>query len=357
MPTSGIVPALGQEYVPANEAQVIQEIERISLDLLRADYQPHTRPAKRDAHAKHHGCVRAEFTVESDLPEYLKVGVFQAPRSFHAWVRLSNGARYTQNDGKGDTRGFAIKLLGITGDKVLDAERHAETQDFTLVNHPVFAIRNAADYLELFHWREKGEKAILRFFFPSFNPTQWRLHEFGISREINAKKISSPLGIQYWSMVPYQLGSQAVKYMVKPRSISPAIATPPKSPHYLHDTMVSHLAAREAVFDFFVQVQTDPATMPVEDPTMRWDEAQSAFKKVATLTIPAQSFDSVEQMQFCENLSYTPWHALPEHRPLGGINRVRRVVYEASARFRHDLNGSPYREPTEAEFLAGTLTF
>jgi Catalase len=357
MSNPGTALALGQEYAPANEAQAIAEIERISLDLLRADYQPHTIPAKRDAHAKHHGCVRAQFTVKSELPASLKVGVFREPRTFHAWVRFSNGARYTQNDGKGDTRGIAIKLLGVPGDKVLESERHEQTQDFTLVNHPVFAIRNAADYLELFHWREKGEKAILRFFFPGLNPTQWRLHEFGISRAINAKKISSPLDIQYWSMVPYKLGDQAIKYMVKPRSPAPAIATPPQNPHYLHEVMVNHLADREAVFDFFVQVQTDPVKMPVEDPTISWDEALSPFQPVATLTIPAQAFNSAEQMEFCEHLSYTPWHALPEHCPLGGINRVRRVVYEASARFRHDLNNMPYREPTEAEFMTGKLTF
>jgi hypothetical protein len=355
MQNQGTALALGKEYPPANEDKIIQEIERISLELLRADYAPNTRPAKRDAHAKHHGCVRAEFIVE-DVPDALKIGVFQAPRSFHAWVRFSNGARYTQNDGKGDTRGMAIKLLGVTGDKVLESEKHEQTQDFTLVNHPVFAIRNAADYLELFNWRQKGEKAVLRFFFPSLNPASWRLHEFGISREINAKKIASPLGIQYWGMVPYQLGDQAVKVMAKPRVIAPDI-TPPKSNNYLHEVMVSHLADREAIFDFFVQVQTDPVKMPVEDPTIRWDEAQSPFQKVATLKIAPQSFDSAEQMQFCENLSYTPWHALPEHRPLGGVNRVRRVVYEASARFRHNLNGAPYREPTEEEFLTGKLTF
>ena len=53
--------------------------------------------------------------------------------------------------------------------------------------------------------------------------------------------------------------------------------------------------------------------MPVENPTIAWDEAASPFRKVATIRIPAQTFDTPEQMTFCENLSYTPWHALPEH--------------------------------------------
>ena len=68
---------------------------------------------------------------------------------------------------------------------------------------------------------------------------------------------------------------------------------------------------------------------------------------VASITIPAQSFDSPEQDAFCENLSFTPWHCIDAHRPLGGINRVRRVVYEAISRLRHDLNAAPRREPTD----------
>jgi hypothetical protein len=99
-----------------------------------------------------------------------------------------------------------------------------------------------------------------------------------------------------------------------------------------------------------VQLQTDPVRMPIEDPTIDWDESLSPYRKVATLKIPPQTFDSPEQMEFCENLSYTPWHSIPEHKPLGGINRVRKVVYESMANLRHDLNDVPRREPTVEEF-------
>jgi hypothetical protein len=47
-----------------------------------------------------------------------------------------------------------------------------------------------------------------------------------------------------------------------------------------------------------------------------------------------------------EQLSSTPWHALPEHRPLGSINRARRVVYDAVSKYRHEQNNEPRREPT-----------
>lgn len=65
----------------------------------------------------------------------------------------------------------------------------------------------------------------------------------------------------------------------------------------------------------------------------------SPFVTVATLKVPPQDFDSREQNLFCDNLSYNPWHALPEHRPLGGINRLRQAVY---------LNVSAYRQQRNA---------
>ncbi len=340
---------LGQEYIPVGEDSVIRAIEQISLTLLKDDYPGNIRPAKRDAHAKHHGCVKAEFIVETNLPDELKVGIFREPRTFPTWVRFSNGARESQADAKGDTRGIAIKLLGVEGEKVLEGEKHLQTHDFTLVNHPVFAIRNAQDYLDLFNLRSKGEKQIIWFFLNSPNPLRWRLHEFGITQAIQRKKISNPLAIQYWSMVPYQFGAVAAKYSVKPTTTTP-VSVDRTSKHYLHEAMVEHLAQQPASFDFLVQLQTDPVKMPIEDPTIAWDEALSPYRKVATLTISPQSFDSVEQMQFCENLTYTPWHALPEHRPLGGINRVRRGVYESLAKLRHTLNEVPQEEPTVEAF-------
>ena len=81
--------------------------------------------------------------------------------------------------------------------------------------------------------------------------------------------------------------------------------------------------------------------MPVEDPSVEWDEAVSPFVTVATLKIPKQTFDSEPQMAYCEALSFTPWHSLPEHQPIGGINRIRKVVYERASTLRHTANGVP----------------
>ncbi|MEJ7605604.1 MAG: hypothetical protein WKF37_04920 [Bryobacteraceae bacterium] len=119
------------------------------------------------------------------------------------------------------------------------------------------------------------------------------------------------------------------------------------SSDYLKEAMVRQLSSHQATFDFAVQFQSDPDKMPIEDPGVTWDELASPFRKVATVTITSQVFDTSERREFGDNLSFNPWRCLPEHRPLGGISRARRQVYEALSAFRHERNQAPHEEPTE----------
>jgi len=52
-----------------------------------------------------------------------------------------------------------------------------------------------------------------------------------------------------------------------------------------------------------------------------------------------------EAAEVCEARSFTPWHSIAEHRPLGGISRVRKAVYQTISTLRHQLNGQPRVEP------------
>lgn len=52
-------------------------------------------------------------------------------------------------------------------------------------------------------------------------------------------------------------------------------------------------------------------------------------------------------LAFAGDPSITSWHNLPEHRPLGSINRARRMVYHAISEFRHDNNAAPRPERAE----------
>jgi hypothetical protein len=82
-----------------------------------------------------------------------------------------------------------------------------------------------------------------------------------------------------------------------------------------------------------------------------WDERKSPLRQVATIRIPKQRFLTDEKLRYCDNLSFQPWHALPEHRPLGNINRSRKIIYEMISNYRHLMNreDESLTEPTSLE--------
>jgi hypothetical protein len=141
-------------------------------------------------------------------------------------------------------------------------------------------------------------------------------------------------------------------YSIRPRSRArsriPRVPLRPPD-NYLRDTMIATLAQRDVEFDILVQVQTDPDRMPIENAAVRWPERLSPFVPVATLRIPRQKFDSPQQLAFAHNLSYNPWHCIPDHRPLGNQSRARRRMYSELSRLRQQQNTTPHVEPTGNE--------
>ncbi len=131
--------ALGEEFVPPGEAAAVAEIERMIRAQVEQDYPPGVRPARRDQHPKSHGCVRAEFIVESDVPERFRYGLFKNPGTYAAWIRFSSSSSQIRPDLIRDAHGMAIKLVGVAGRKILPQEAEATTHDFVLANNPFFS--------------------------------------------------------------------------------------------------------------------------------------------------------------------------------------------------------------------------
>ena len=338
------VPLTRHEQAPAGEDAAIAEILKIIQAKLREQFPAGQGDMRRDAHPKHHGAVRAELVVEPNLPPELAVGVFRAPRSYPAWVRFSNGSGMVQADHLRDGRGIAIKLMDVDGPKLMADE--ARTQDFLFINHDVFAVKDASDYVALFRIIERD--GVPTKFFLSANPFKWHLKELANANKIRVQ-VSNLLTLRYWTMTPYLMGDTPAKFSMRPQVLSNTGAPPNAAPDYLRDAMAQQLKRESVAFDFMVQLQTDARRMPVEDPRIRWEPAQSPWRKVATLRIPTQTFDTPAQLQFAEDLSYSPWHSVPEHQPLGGVNRCRRIIYRAISEFRHQANGRAPFEPTGAE--------
>ncbi len=324
------------ETIPSNEAGRIKDLgERLKQKIIKDNAGGIMR---RDAHPKMHGLVKAEFKVESDLPEELAIGLFSETKSYQTWVRFSNQDGSINPDIKRDIRGMAIKLMGVPGQKLLPQEKDAPTHDFITISTNVFVTKDVAEFDDLIKTVTTKNPLGQAFFFSC--------HLRLVKNLLMAmRKFANPLQIRYFSTTPYLLGDRAVKYSTIPQlNQADKIPSNPRD-NYLREAMALQLDDNEAVFDFCVQFQTNATEMPIEDPGVLWDENVSPFRKVATITIPSQTFSTPERDEYGENLSFTPWHALPDHRPLGGVNRARKIIYDLISTFRHDQNSAPRIEP------------
>lgn len=325
---------LNREYPEPGEDKLIEKMVDLAVERMK----PQQGRICRGQHAKATGCVRGVFTIRDDVVDDLRYGVFQKPNQvFQAIVRFSNSSETIGPDGKGDARGMAIKLLDVAGTPAIPGT-DMRCQDFLTVNFPVFPFATPAEFVKFFDIRETpfvGDPLALAWLALS------NYRHLDIAREIQGEIAASPLELTYWSGSPYWLGSpvkdigHAVKYSLVPSFEETGLPQDPNNmpDDYLHQALARHLQTCEAVFEFRVQPQTDPIAMPVEDASVEWDEVVSKPTPVATLTIGMQDVDSPEGRALaeeCEAMAFSPWNALAEHRPMGGINRLRQAVYLAS---------------------------
>jgi Dyp-type peroxidase family len=319
------------EQVPDDEQLHIDRLTDNIRRLLQKRYAG--KQTLRDAHPKMHGCVQAVLEVRPDIPVELRHGLFaDPPTDRKGWVRFSNEHHDPQSDAKKDTRGLALKLLNVEGAKLLDGEEASPCHDFIFLSTPRFVARDVAEFGELINALVNHE---LRSWLRSV-PALYR-HWRSVDRH------ASPLETEYFSVVPALLGPHAVKYIVRPQQKHSPLPTDPK-PDYLRARLIEQLAEQDYCFDVLIQQFVDDHTTPIEDPTVAW---RVPAERVATLRIPRQSgIASPERLELGENLAFNPFRCLPEHRPLGGINRARRQVYRTIAKFRHTRNGvSPSEVP------------
>ena len=313
------------------------QIERSIINFIRVIDENTTDYAPRGAHAKGHACVKAWFEVNQDINAEFQHGVFRNPGDkFKSWIRFSNGRSSIRNnhDADKDAHGMAIKLL-----LQQSAGNSLPVQDFLMHDHPVFFTANIDDYNRFV----ESENKIL-YFISDINPFKWKLREMQHGLNTLKKPPSSPLGTQYFSNTAYKLGPHNIKFSAKScLGEEQTYVTDRDDPDFLKNTMQSELENQNGCFDFMVQKQNEKKYMPIEDPSVQWLEKDMPLIRVARITIPEQRFNSPEQHEFCENMTFSPWHGLEAHRPIGQLNRIRKLVYEASAKYRLSKNN---KQPT-----------
>lgn len=336
-------PVSALEQIPPGEAAMTQDVIQTAVRIV--DQHREGTRYLRDAHAKAHGCVKAEVLVLPALAQSLRQGVFSEPgKTWHAMIRLSNGNAYPQFDSIRDARGMAIKLLDVPGKALLSDRQQQREQDFVMFSHPNFFVSDVAEYRQNVAAQADGKKVMA--FFPAWDPRTWQVRHLFIALATLAPPPDSPTGTAYFSVSPYKFGEANAKFRVMPDPDNCPAYTLPKQnhdlPNFLRSALSQQLSTDRVPACFVLQIQRQDANkyMPIEDTSIEWREEDAPFETVARITLPPQDFDTPALNLACDNLSFNPWFGVEAHRPIGGINRLRKAVYETVSDYRHSQNAA-----------------
>jgi hypothetical protein len=342
------------ETIPADEADDIQRVVQ-ALELILARTQVKSGQFRADVHVKTHGYAQGEFRVLPNLSAELAQGLLGHERVYPTVVRFSNASSQPQPDAIPDGRGMAITVLEVEGEVVLADGQRGPTQDFVMINHPVFFARNVKDYLRLEQVLVRADDSSLATLQGAltggdWNPLHWHWREMLAVAQIAGQLPVHPASNTYFSMAPIRFGKYVAKYRAKPagerqESYLDLIKRLASQSDAMRLSLEETLQTQEVLFEFQVQLRTSKQTMPIEDASVEWPESDSPYRTVAHLLLPRQEIELLRQQVAFQSLSFNVWHALTAHRPLGGINRVRRWAYPLSSAWRRQQAGTKVAEP------------
>jgi hypothetical protein len=284
----------------------------------------------RALHRKQLTAAAGKLEVLPDLPEFARHGLFAKPATFDVWVRLSNGGMDRAPDRMPDIRGFALRVLGVKGESAL-GNGPAVSQDFTLINQSQFAFPKSDEFVDFVVAASNGNGALVKFLVKRYGLFG------GPARLLQmVKTIGRPFGgfatETVFSAVPMACGPYAVRVRLLPAESNGA-ATPGANADWGAD-FGARLGRQSLQWALQLQPFVSEEITPIEDASVNWP---SPYTTVATLTLPQQdtaSADGQALLKQVEESVFDPWQALAAHRPLGDVQRARKVVYFVSQKGR-----------------------
>lgn len=343
------------EHPPEGEAETESSLDQTLAGIRETTFKD-SGQAIRSVHAKAHGIIAATLTVLDGLPPELAQGLFAKPGRYDAIMRLSTIPGDVLSDAVSVPRGMALKVLGVEGARLPGSEGDT-TQDFVMADGPAFAAPTPAKFLGnlklLAATTDTGEGA-KKVLSAVARGAEAVLEAFGTKSPFITTLGGHPgthiLGETFYSQTAFLFGPYYAKFALKPVSAGLAAHTNEKvdlsDPDVLRHAVTTHFAGDGGTWALQVQLATDPDAMPIEDASAIWPEEMSPYVTVARLEATAQDAWSEANRRTVEDgFAFSPWHGLAAHRPLGGVNRVRRSTYKHSAEFRGTHTGCPMHEP------------
>ena len=317
-----------KEQIAADEAQRFEGYGRIFAAIQARKSK--RQGAGRALHRKQLTGAQGRLQVLDKLPEFARHGLFAAPGSYTTWVRLSNGGMDHQPDRKPDIRGLAIKVLGVQGDSAL-GNGPATSQDFLLINQEKFAFPKSDEFVAFVEAASGGEGHLLKFLYKRYGlfggPGVLLKLLKSAGRKFGGFAVE-PL----FTAVPSACGPYAMRVRLVPATGN---GTPdPAAKADWGADFGKRLARGELQWDLQIQPFVNEEQTPIEDASVNWD---SPYTTVARLTLPQQDTQSEAGQALARQIEagvFDPWQALAAHRPLGDVQRARKVVYFVSQKGR-----------------------
>lgn len=347
--------AAGIETAADDEADTFAALTAAMQTISAITFKDEGR-AIRAVHAKSQAVLTGELEVLGGLPPELAQGMFAMPARYRATVRLSTSPGDLIDDAISTPRGVSLKFHGVPGEQ-LSGNPADNTQDFLMVDGPVFAAPNPKGFLGNVKLlagttdRAEGLKKVLSYVLQGLESAVEAVGgRSGTLIALGGHPESNPLGSTYYTQVPVRYGDYIAKLSLVPVGAAMTALTDARvdlsgKPDGLRAAVSDHFATTAATWELRVQLNTDLETMPVEDAATEWPQADSPFVTVARLTVaPQTSWDPAQVAAIDDGAAFSPWHGLVAHQPLGGVMRARKHVYAALQGERSQRSGCPFSQ-------------
>lgn len=354
------------EKVAPDEHVIFDELSRTMQHITRSMASRY-RHAYRPVHAKSHGVLVGTLEVLPGLPQPFAQGLFAKPASYPTILRFSTNPGDMLADNVSSPRGLAIKVLNVTGTKVANYT-NGTTQDFVCVNANAFTAPDPKGFLEQIKTFDKnlgtpeGVKHAVSLAARGTNAVLKALHLPSATLEGIGASATHILGESFSTVAPLRYGDYVAKIGFAPGSDSLKKLVGEhvdlgEEYNALEELIKKFFRHETAVWDVKVQLALapeDPSVpeerkdFPIEAADKPWPEEKSPWQTVGHITVtPQDSYSDARQLFVDERLSFSPWHSLEAHRPLGGIMRSRLKAYEEAIRYRAQRNERERAEPME----------
>ena len=280
------------EKLEENEAETDAKLNE-TLKGIREKVLADTGVVVRSVHAKSHGILSATLTVPDNLPPALAQGLFAKPGRYDVVMRFSTLPGDTLSDDVSTPRGLAIKVIGVTGERLAGSEGDV-TQDFVMVNGPAFSAPTAKKFLgslktlagttdkfeglkETVSHIARGTEALLEAFG----------HKSPLVTTLGGQPATNILGETFYTQTPFLFGPYYAKFSIKPvgkelTELTGQHLDARERPHALREAVIHHFDRAGGEWELQVQLATDAEAMPVEDASLVWPEKRVPMSLSAT---------------------------------------------------------------------------